>query len=85
MAGQAIATWTEDTGTWIANETSSAWDDFVFFAKKTGKEKASDFPSWAKGNSPNPGESGKDFAKILLDEKYGHGNDNSAVKICIMI
>ena len=33
MAGQAIATWTEDTGTWIANEASSAWDDFVFWAK----------------------------------------------------
>lgn len=37
----------------------------------SGKEAAKDVPSWAKGNRPRVGESGKDFAKRLLDEKYG--------------
>ncbi len=32
VAGQAIATWASDTGTWIGNEASSAWDDFVIWA-----------------------------------------------------
>lgn len=33
-----------------------------------------DVPKWAKGNRPYKGESGKDFAKRLMDEKYGAGN-----------
>jgi hypothetical protein len=41
---------------------------------KSAKEAAKDVPSWAKGNRPKVGESGKDFAKRLLDEKYGPGN-----------
>jgi RHS repeat-associated protein len=36
-----------------------------------GKEGAKDVPSWAKGQRPNVGESGKDFADRLLGEKYG--------------
>lgn len=36
-------------------------------SKKSGKEKASDTPSWAKGQKPNPGENGKDFAGRLLE------------------
>ena len=40
----------------------------------SGKEKANDIPSWAKGNRPYKGESGKDFAKRLCDEKYGPRN-----------
>jgi RHS repeat-associated protein len=43
-------------------------------AKKSGKEKANDVPSWAEGEKPLPGESGKEFAKRLLDKKYGKGN-----------
>jgi hypothetical protein len=43
-------------------------------SKKSGKEKASDIPSWAEGEKPLPGESGKDFAKRLLDNKFGEGN-----------
>jgi len=74
--GKAIA-WLSDTGTWIADEASSTWDDFVLWAKKSrqsDRDKANDPPSWAKGNSPNEGESGNDFAKRLMDEKYGEGN-----------
>lgn len=41
---------------------------------KTGKEAATDVPSWAKGEAPYIGESGKDFAKRLCDEKYGQKN-----------
>jgi hypothetical protein len=39
--------------------------------KLSGKDGAKDVPGWAKGNRPFEGESGKDFAKRLLDEKYG--------------
>jgi RHS repeat-associated protein len=40
----------------------------------SGKERSSDIPSWAKGQRPRPGESGRAFAKRLMDEKYGPGN-----------
>ncbi|GHU57116.1 hypothetical protein AGMMS49975_21930 [Clostridia bacterium] len=42
----------------------------------SGKEKSTDAPSWAKnlGERPYKGESGKDFAKRLCDERYGKGN-----------
>ena len=52
-------------------------DGIVYFAKKSkssNKEKANDIPSWAKGEKPTAGESGNDFAKRLMDEKYGKGN-----------
>jgi RHS repeat-associated protein len=42
-------------------------------SRQSGKEKASDIPSWVKGKQKLPGESGKDAAKRLLDEKYGAG------------
>lgn len=54
--------------------------DAAMMAKKkpkpgaTGKAGATDAPSWAKGEVPFAGESGKDFARRLLDEKYGRGN-----------
>ncbi|WP_236208970.1 RHS repeat-associated core domain-containing protein, partial [Pseudomonas tohonis] len=40
----------------------------------SGKDGAKDVPSWAKGERPFKGESGKDFADRLLGEKYGPGN-----------
>jgi hypothetical protein len=40
----------------------------------SGKQGAKDVPSWAKGERPNTGESGKEFADRLLDQKYGKGN-----------
>lgn len=39
----------------------------------TGKEGAKDIPSWARGQRPYVGENGRDFAKRLMDEKYGPG------------
>jgi hypothetical protein len=39
----------------------------------SGQEGAKDIPSWARGTRPYVGESGKDFAKRILDEKYGPG------------
>ena len=47
---------------------------FAKESKKTGKERATDMPDWVRGRKPNAGESGKDFAKRLLDAKYGPGN-----------
>ena len=36
-------------------------------------EGAKDIPSWARGTRPYVGESGRDYAQRLLDEKYGPG------------
>lgn len=41
---------------------------------KSGKEAAKNAPSWARGEAPHIGESGKAFAKRLMDSKYGEGN-----------
>ena len=48
----------------------------VLQARQTEKKKASDIPSWVahEGYSPLPGESGKEFAKRVLDNRYGAGN-----------
>ena len=43
-------------------------------SKSSGKEKGNDTPSWSKGKKPKKGESGKDFAKRVMDEKYGKDN-----------
>jgi hypothetical protein len=43
-------------------------------AKKTGKEKASDIPSWAVGQKAAQDESGRAFADRLLKGRYGAGN-----------
>ena len=40
----------------------------------SGKEGAKNVPEWAKGNRPYEYESGKDFAKRLMDKKYGSEN-----------
>lgn len=40
---------------------------------QSGKEAASDIPSWAQGERPLVGEDGKSYAKRLLDKKYGEG------------
>jgi len=42
-------------------------------ARVSGKEGAKNIPSWARGNRPYEGENGKDFAKRLMDDKYGSG------------
>jgi RHS repeat-associated protein len=42
--------------------------------KLNDKERSNKKPSWAEGKRPKIGENGKEFAKRLLDEKYGPGN-----------
>ena len=45
--------------------------------KGSGKEKATDAPSWVKNHpegKPYEGESGTDFAKRMMDAQYGEGN-----------
>lgn len=39
----------------------------------SGKEGAKDVPDWAHGDCPYVGENGRDFAKRLMDRKYGPG------------
>ena len=41
------------------------------------KEGSKERPSWAEGKKPYTDESGKDFAKRLLDEKYGKKNHDT--------
>ena len=40
----------------------------------SGKDGSKNAPDWAKGNRPYKNESGKQFAKRLLDERYGKIN-----------
>ncbi len=47
---------------------------FAKTAKKSGKETASDAPSWAKSKKPNNGETADKFTTRILNEKYGKGN-----------
>src|SRR5262249_36960712 len=72
FAGAGIATAGAAIGLVGARSMGQAVDA-LRNALATGKEGATDVPSWAKGNRPNPGESGKDFARRLMDEKYGPG------------
>ncbi|WP_316829096.1 RHS repeat-associated core domain-containing protein [Pedobacter miscanthi] len=55
-------------------ELSALQQSQVLLTKKSGKEKADDIPSWAAGQKPKDGESGKEFAKRVLDGHYGEGN-----------
>lgn len=47
-------------------------------AKKSGKERATDAPSWVSSAMnampPHWGEKAKDYARRLMDQKYGSGN-----------
>lgn len=38
-----------------------------------GRLGATDIPSWARGETPDAGESGREFAERLLDGRYGPG------------
>lgn len=40
----------------------------------SGKDKATDIPSWANGKRPYIWENGKNYAQRLMDERYGKGN-----------
>ena len=40
-------------------------------SRLSGQQGAKDIPSWCQGQRPTIYESGADFAKRLLDEKYG--------------
>jgi len=42
--------------------------------KTSGKDGSKDVPSWVKGERPYVGESGKDFADRVSNDKYGNGN-----------
>jgi len=69
-------------GIWVADKITNDSDDLdnnVCYAKKSkqsGKEKATDVPDWVRqtGLRPNPKQKCQDFAKQLLNAKYGSGN-----------
>jgi len=71
--GQSIVNWWNSPHWWDFPEESTNTQPYCE-AKKSGKEKASDVPSWAKGNKPSPNQKCQDFAKQLLNTKYGVGN-----------
>ena len=73
IAGNAIKGTAVKVGTFVGK----TYNDIIKFAKKSKsskKERATDIPSWAKGEKPQNGESGKDYARRLCDKKYGKGN-----------
>jgi hypothetical protein len=43
-------------------------------SKPSQKERATDAPSWVKGQGCKPGETPQQAAKRMLDEKYGEDN-----------
>jgi len=48
--------------------------DNVLYARRTGKERSSDTPSWFdKGAPPEPGEGPADAAKRVMDDQYPEG------------
>ena len=67
-------TYTDPLSIFREDWTKDIPDDNIFFTRKSEKEKSTERPSWAKGLRPNPGESGKDFAKRIMDELFGKGN-----------
>jgi hypothetical protein len=62
---------------WESQQTT--YDDYgndysTYYSRKSGKERASDTPSWFdKGTRAQPGESPVNAAKRVLDERYGPG------------
>jgi len=48
-------------------------------SKKSGKEKATDVPDWIHSCPRGPNEKYSDYAKRILEEKYGCG-DPRAIK-----
>jgi hypothetical protein len=62
---------------WFANAIGAGGAAAGFKIRKaglSGKEAASDIPSWAEGTAPMLNESGKQYATRLMNEKYGAGN-----------
>lgn len=57
------------------NNTSTGNPEYKKPKSGSGKEKANNPPSWVKGKRPFKGESGKDFAKRMMEEKYGKNAD----------
>ncbi len=47
---------------------------FAKASKTSKKERSTDAPEWAKREPPKKGETGKVYAKRILDKKYGKGN-----------
>ncbi|MFE9327055.1 hypothetical protein ACIHDR_36095 [Nocardia sp. NPDC052278] len=83
VSSEDLAGWAVKVGAIIAMKVYVDSDDTVADgtdrpkkvpAGGSGKEKASDAPSWAKGKAPYVGESGKAYARRLMDEHYGPGN-----------
>ncbi|WP_059171344.1 polymorphic toxin-type HINT domain-containing protein [Bacillus sp. FJAT-27445] len=59
-----------DLGIWVHNTNCFKKP----ISGKSAKEAAKDVPSWAKHYKPYKGQSGTEFAKRLMDDKYGPGN-----------
>ena len=76
--GSVATTWSEGR-----DMRGEAIEDFVLWSKETrasGKKTASDVPSWIRNEPILPGESGKEFAKRVLEKRYGEGNYKTGPK-----
>ena len=81
----AVGTLVVGAGTAVtANAASKMGDNFAMAkaSKKSGREMATDTPSWARNGydkdgkpyHPRKGEDGKTFADRVMDDRYGEGN-----------
>jgi len=62
----------DDISSYLVNEANKKQQKKE--SKSSDKEKSSDIPSWARGEKPKQGESGNEYAKRVMDQKYGAGN-----------
>jgi hypothetical protein len=83
MGGAIIGAWIGEKAGWLLGNNTvllnkAAGDGGLKSpARGSGKDKADDVPSWAKGNEtarPRVGETPSQSATRVLDGKYGSGN-----------
>lgn len=74
-AGAGELTTTLSTGGGAGPSTQPTAPQYKIPVTGSGAAKASDVPSWVRSSGQRPlvGESGKNFARRVMDQKYGEG------------
>ncbi|MFD6155086.1 hypothetical protein ACFWF7_16610 [Nocardia sp. NPDC060256] len=73
-AGVGLDRLKELMGKWFSQNKPSDTPRSKVPKPGSDKERATNVPNFAKGKPPREGESGKDYARRLMDEEYGEGN-----------
>jgi len=75
ISGAAVAALgTAAAATAAVTSTALAVGEATYmYIRESAKKRATDAPSWAKSQRPEPGESAREFTERILNEKYGEG------------